>query len=49
MRRLVVNLVLFLGVIECLGHVSFITLLAGMAAVLAALVCTDLLIGILGR
>src|SRR6516162_8194768 len=43
MRRLVVNLMLFLGVIEWLGHVEFVVLIAGMAATLAAIVCTDLL------
>ena len=44
MRRLVVNLMLFLGVIEWLGHVEFVVLIAGMAATLAAIVCTDLLL-----
>jgi hypothetical protein len=43
MRRLVVNLMLFLGVIEWLGHVEFVVLIAGMAATLAVIVCTDLL------
>ena len=45
MRRLVINLMLFLGVIEWLGHVEFIVLIAGMAAALAAIICTDFLIG----
>ena len=43
MRRLVINLMLFLGVIEWLGHVDFLVLVAGIAATLAAIVCSDLL------
>jgi hypothetical protein len=49
MRRLVINLMLFLGVIEWLGHVEFVVLVAGMAAALAAIVCTDFLIGPAGH
>jgi hypothetical protein len=40
---------LFLGVIEWLGHVDFIVLVAGTAAALAAIVCTDFLIGSAGH
>ena len=49
MRRLVINLMLFLGVIEWLGHVDFIVLVAGIAAALAGIVCTDFLIGSVGH
>jgi hypothetical protein len=49
MRRLVVNLMLFLGVIEWLGHVEFVVLVAGIAATLAALVCTSFLTGSAGH
>jgi hypothetical protein len=49
MRRLVINLMLFLGVIEWLGHVDFLVLVAGMAVTLAAIVCGDLLIGSAGH
>ncbi len=43
MRRLVINLMLFLGVIEWLGQVDFLVLVAGLGAMLAAIVCSDLL------
>jgi len=46
MRRLVINLMLFLGVIEWLGHVDFLVLVVGIAATLAAIVCTDLLMSV---
>jgi hypothetical protein len=49
MRRLVVNLMLFLGLVEWLGHIDFLVLIAGMAATLAAIVCTDLLIASVGH
>ena len=44
MRSLVIKLILFAAVIEGLGRVDLIVLLAGIALVIAAIVCTDLLV-----
>ena len=44
MRRLIFKLILFFGVIEGLGRVDLMVLLAGMGVAVAVLICTDLLL-----
>ena len=43
MRRLVIKLILFLGVMEGLGKVNLMVLIAAMGVAIAAIICTDLL------
>jgi hypothetical protein len=42
-RRLLIKLLIFLGIIEGLGHVDFMVLISALALVIAGIVCTDLL------
>jgi hypothetical protein len=44
MRRLIIRFGLFCAVIEALGHVNFLVLVAGMAVALAIIVCSDFLL-----
>jgi hypothetical protein len=44
MRRLIIRLGIFCAVLEGLGHVNFMVLVAGMAVALAVIVCSDLLL-----
>jgi hypothetical protein len=43
MRRLILKFVLFIAVIEGLGRIDLVVLLAGLALTAAALICSDLL------
>jgi hypothetical protein len=43
MRRLVIKLIVFLVLIEGLGHVDILVLLSALALGMAAIICTDLL------
>jgi hypothetical protein len=43
MRRLVINVIVFAALIEGLGRVDFLALLAALGLGIAAIVCTDLL------
>lgn len=44
MRNLIVNVIVFIAVLEGLGRMDFVALVAALALGFAALVCTDLLI-----
>ena len=44
MRRMIIRFVIFFAIIEGLGHVNFMVLVAGMALALAAIICTDLIL-----
>jgi hypothetical protein len=44
MRRLIIRFGLFCAVIEGLGHVNFLVLVAGMAVALAIIVASDFLL-----
>ena len=44
MRRMIIRLVIFFAIMEGLGHVNFMVLVAGMAVALAVIVCSDLLL-----
>ena len=44
MRRLIIRFGIFCAVIEGLGHVNFLVLIAGMAVALAAILCSDFLL-----
>jgi hypothetical protein len=44
MRRLVIKLLLFFGVIEGLAHINFMVLLSAMGIAIAVVICTDLLL-----
>jgi hypothetical protein len=44
MRKLIIRLIIFFAIIEGLGHVNFMVLVAGMAVALAAIICSDLLL-----
>jgi hypothetical protein len=41
MRRLIAKLLLFAGVIEGLSRIDLMVLLAGIAVVMAVILCTD--------
>ena len=43
MRRLIIGFTMFCAVLEGLGHVNFMVLVAGMAVALALIVCSDFL------
>jgi hypothetical protein len=45
MRKLVIKLTLFVGVMEGLGRVDFIVLLTGIGVAIAVIVCSDYLVG----
>lgn len=44
MRKLLIKLILFVGLLEGLRHVDFMVLLAATGAALAAVICADLLL-----
>ena len=43
MRNLLINVIVFVAVIEGLGRLDFLVLLAALGLGIAAIVCTDLL------
>jgi len=49
MRRLVIKFMLFLGVMEGLGKVDIMVLLAALGVAMAAIICTDLLLDPVSR
>jgi hypothetical protein len=44
MRRLIIKLALFFGIMEGLGHVSLMVVLSASALALAIVICSDLLL-----
>ena len=44
MRSLVIKLMVFVAVVEKLGHVNFMVLVSGLALVIVGLVCADMLV-----
>ena len=44
MRRLIIGFTMFCAVLEGLGHVNFMVLVAGMAVALALILCSDFLL-----
>ncbi|HYR43967.1 MAG TPA: hypothetical protein VER98_13140 [Terriglobia bacterium] len=44
MRRLIIKLLLFVGIIEGLAYINFMVLLSAMGVAIALVICTDLLL-----
>ena len=44
MRRLIIKLLLFIGIIEGLAYINFMVLLSAMGVAIAVVICSDLLL-----
>jgi len=44
MRRLIIKLLVFIGIIEGLEYINFMVLLSAMGVAIALVICTDLLL-----